>query len=168
MNVRNLINALFSEHGVVRESAARSLGNIGSKAKDAVPALIELLNDKDPAACFESEEALLKIGAKAVPSLIEVFKNKNICVRAADILGKIGIEAVPALIEALKSQDSDVCCNAEYALAGIAPQARSVAALALAELLKDGRCWIRVRAVCVLKTMNTLEALQELEDYEEV
>lgn len=53
MKVQNLINSLFSKHGVIREAAARALGKIGPEAKAAIPTLVGALKDGDPAVFFE-------------------------------------------------------------------------------------------------------------------
>jgi len=169
MKVQNLINALFSEHGVIREAAARALGNIGPGAKAAVPALVRALKDDEPAVFFESEAALIKIGPQAVSTLAEMLENKHedkaLRMIAVKILGKIGFWALPALIKALAGPESDVRWGAAYALADIAPEAKLPAVLSLVEVLNDDRKWVREYAAWVLETMNTTEARKTLEEY---
>jgi HEAT repeat protein len=48
----------------VRRYAAKALGNIGPKAKEAVPALIEALKDENLDVRYYAQEALNKIQKK--------------------------------------------------------------------------------------------------------
>ncbi len=128
--IQNLVSALLSKDKNVRRQAgealrandsllwwtAEALEKIDSKAKAAVPALIEALKDEDYEVRWRATQALGQIGrdAKAaVPALIEILKDKNVMVRqgAAQALGEIDFKAnraaVPALIEALKKEDND-------------------------------------------------------------
>ena len=81
------------------------MGGIGPAAKDAVPALIKALKDKDFNVRRSAAAAVGKIGPAAkdaVPALIEALKDKDIYVRigAALLLSRIGPaakDAVPAL-----------------------------------------------------------------------
>ena len=84
--------------------AAEVFGLIGERANDAVPALIEVLGEKEVGIRSNAAEALGKIGdAQAVPALIEALSEEVWIVgyTAARALGEIGEPAVPALIEAL-------------------------------------------------------------------
>lgn len=115
---------------------------------------------------------MIKIGPQAVPSLVEAFKNKkddkDFRRRAAEILGEIGLGAVPALIKALEAPDSDVRWDAAYALADIAPEAKTAAVLSLIEVLKDDRKWVCEYAAWLLDTLNTPEARKALEEYKKI
>jgi hypothetical protein len=59
--VRCLIELLKDESAFNRAHAAANLGKLGPKAAEAVPALAELINDKDPNVRKEVFEALVKI-----------------------------------------------------------------------------------------------------------
>jgi HEAT repeat protein len=108
--VAGLSDSLRNELAVLRFHAAVALGNLGRKARLAVPALIHTaLWDEDLAVRVEAAVSLWKIersGPLAIPVLIEALEadNEMICWMAADALGQIGPEAreaVPALRQAL-------------------------------------------------------------------
>ncbi len=90
-----------------QDTAADALGRIGV---DAVPRLIEALNDRDPQVRAYSARALAVVGplaAPAVPHLQRLLKDSDEDVRrnAARALGQIGAaakDAIPDLIEVLR------------------------------------------------------------------
>ncbi|MBN3896319.1 MAG: HEAT repeat domain-containing protein [Nostoc sp. NOS(2021)] len=59
--VDNLIAALKNPSVDVRRTAASALGNLGSQAKSAVPALTEALKDSDPGVRQNADSALKRI-----------------------------------------------------------------------------------------------------------
>jgi HEAT repeat protein len=114
--VPGLIVRLKSTEWATRGSAAGALGDLGSDAVDAVPALIEALN-RDPhnTVRFGAAAALGKVGpaAKAaVPDLIKALREDTgggVQREAAAALGLIGDPgALPFLKEALDNTDIDV------------------------------------------------------------
>ena len=77
--------------------------------------------------------ALGQIGPPAIPALVELLKDKDPAVRfaAAEGLGKIGPQAkiaVPALLPLLKDEDGIVRQFTEKALKGMGPEARAAVA----------------------------------------
>jgi HEAT repeat protein len=144
VEVRREIKALASENLEERRKAGVALGNMGYRAKAAVPPLIETLKDKDAVVRRNAASALGKIGrgVKAVvPALTEALADKGPGVRgaAAEALGWVGPEAkaaVPALTEALKDKYVFVRGDAALALARIGSEAKA-AVPALIETLKD-------------------------------
>lgn len=100
----------------VREESAESLGLLARFANEAqlklaTAALVRALGDKDRSVKRNAFEALEKLGAKAVPALIEAVEGQAppVQTRAIDILGEIGKEAVsaiPTLKAALQNQAS--------------------------------------------------------------
>ncbi len=58
----------------LRLEATRALGNIGPEAREAVSFLVEVLHDRDEAVRIGASIALSKIGADAVPALVEALK----------------------------------------------------------------------------------------------
>jgi serine/threonine-protein kinase len=72
------IDALKHTNSVVRAEAARALGDLGPDAKNAVPALIAVLDDPDIDVRAGAIHALERIGsgaAKAIPPLIRLSKS---------------------------------------------------------------------------------------------
>jgi HEAT repeat protein len=108
----------------VRRFAASTLRRIGPESKEAVAALIAVLQDRSEEVRISAAIALLHIAPEAkdiVPTLITAFKNQAAKVRsaAAAALEKLGPgarEAVPALITALQDPNKDVRIAAPYAL----------------------------------------------------
>ncbi|AFZ22074.1 HEAT repeat domain-containing protein [Allocoleopsis franciscana] len=105
--------------GIVRSWAILALADTGV---EAIPDLIQALNDREPFAFFHSEErALRKIGKDAVPALIADLQSQESRTRsrAAYALMQIGKDAqsaVPALITALQDENSDVRFSAAIAI----------------------------------------------------
>ena len=79
----------------VRVYAAAVLRRAGTKARDAVPPLIEVLADHDIVVRGQAAFALAAIGGPAVPQLVETLKSPSIDARRLSViaLGKIGQEA---------------------------------------------------------------------------
>jgi hypothetical protein len=109
--VPRFMEALRDELPFVRANAAQALGQLGTEAKEAVPALTTAaLRDTDFRVRLEAAVALWRIDKRAVralPVLIEALKADDESQRwiAGDCLGEMGPEArpaVPALVEALR------------------------------------------------------------------
>src|SRR5439155_27109601 len=122
---------LKSKDENLRGHAATVLAAIGPPAKAAVPALAETLREKKTSTVpSNASRALGKIGAPAVPKLIEALKDKQAHVRelAASALKDIGPPArpaVPALIVIAKEQKALMArLFAIDALGRIGPEAR--------------------------------------------
>ena len=77
----------------VRQAAAVALGGIGPEAKTAVPALTDLLNDKERAVRHAAASALGNVGPEAktaIPALTELLKEQGVIREtAAEALTKI-------------------------------------------------------------------------------
>jgi HEAT repeat protein len=126
------------------DKAAVALGELGPKAKDAIPALIEWLKKRQGAGDALADNcalALGKIGADAVPPLIELLKDKKAMVawphaaNALKVMGPTGRAAVPALVEVVKgSTDPLSPCLAMDALAAMGPSAKGAVPALIAVL----------------------------------
>jgi HEAT repeat protein len=136
-----------------RISAAERLAAIGPEAQGAVPSLIQALGRRNPV--FSADEdvpgkaagALSRIGAVAVPALVQALKDEDSLVRAgaADALGRIGsraASAVPALVEALRDERMIVRASAAMALKRMGPAA-AFAVPALTRALRDDYSLVR-------------------------
>src|SRR5205807_6062275 len=101
-DVRDLVAKLGNTDSDVRRAAAKELGELGSEAKPAVPALIKALNDRDLFVRRFAAEALGNIGPDArlaIPKLVKATSDsrKEMALASVDALGKMGPEAVDAL-----------------------------------------------------------------------
>ena len=102
-SVESLINLLYSEKPILRETACYVLGEIGSV--DAVEPLIERLNDEDYDVRFSAGEALNKIETNPeIESMIAAFENEDLNITAKYYVyyilrGEPGTESI--LIKAL-------------------------------------------------------------------
>lgn len=128
------------------ESETVSLQNAYRLDERAIPALIELLADKQDTVRYNAGYALNAIGPPAVPALIEACGDRREILRAqaVDTLGDIGVAAAaagPALIELLSDEADTVRRNAADAL-GVIGNDPAIAS-ALAPSLADTDEWIR-------------------------
>lgn len=124
-----LVEALHASEWWVRASAADILGNIGSPAQTATPALAATLAHDDSA-----------------------WVRRN-AAEALGTLGPLAQTATPALVQALQDQDERVRHNAALALARIGPAAKA-AVSALQQALADENLYVRCNAAIALERLN--------------
>ncbi len=127
-----LVQALKSKDRNVQRAAADTIDTIGSPARKAMPALVEVVDKEDthPEVRKFVVRAMLTINgqgefrkepAKAVPALLEMLRDRNpttrwgICQTLAAI-GPEAREAIPGLTGALKDESLSVRNAAEYAI----------------------------------------------------
>jgi HEAT repeat protein len=132
----------------VRRSACEGLGAIGPPAAPAAPALIQVLIECDPPLRDDAAEALGKIGADAVPLLLEKLPSDARAERAVFLaLERMGPAAAPAIpVLSTAAKDGDRCDAASPALGSIGPQAVP----ALLEALESPDWRVRWRAALAL------------------
>jgi HEAT repeat protein len=98
------IESLRDRCFVMRCTAARALGGMGTAAEEAVPALLTLLADAEAGVRTEAIEALAAIGTPArdaVPALVGALNDPNSFVRRAAVQALKQIEpAVPTSLRA--------------------------------------------------------------------
>jgi HEAT repeat protein len=150
------LDALKNESPMVRQFAAEQIGKLGADAKEAAPALMITLRDKDKAVRGASADALEKIGKGVVPALREQIKDKDPELRAQAIetLGEVGPrakDALPDIKGALNDQSPKVRLQAAKAIRKIGDT--QAAAAEFIKLLGDPD--INVRKI-------TAAALEEL------
>ena len=175
--VERLIRELQDSDSDIRSIAAVTLGEIGPEAKDAIPALIQLLQDQDAEGFARANAALAlgQIGERtedAMSVLIQALRDQDKYVRrdAAGALEEIGSpraikaakdryrmvvtlgwigaeDEIPALIQALQNEDKDVRVNAVVTLGQI--ESEDVVSV-LMEALQDQDEWVRVNAAWTL------------------
>lgn len=83
-----------------REAAIRAIGRLGPAAKEAVPRLAELLDDRDSRVRIAAAEALGQIGAPAalaaIPKLREVLRDPLVATAARRSLDQLGVKETTA------------------------------------------------------------------------
>jgi hypothetical protein len=107
-----LIEALRDGLPEVRRGAAEAIGELRSRARDAVGALIQAQHDPDPGVLVQVARSLWRVDRRdriAVPILIRVLGDSDEVIRwqAAEALADIGpaaADAIPALRRALDGQ----------------------------------------------------------------
>lgn len=109
-DIQALIKQLKDKDAFVRLRAAKTLGQMGEKAKEAVPALKEALADPDEDVQAFAKRALELIGPDAqldpkVSALIKDLRNKDVAKRVAALvsLGKMGKAAKAADVAIVES-----------------------------------------------------------------
>ncbi len=102
-NLPELIERLGNEESVVRFWAATGCAILGTKAKPAVPVLLNMLNDESADVSIAAAEALcsLEETANAIPVLSKHLRNENlkIALHAANVLDALGEKTSPALTD---------------------------------------------------------------------
>jgi len=133
-SIEVLLEKLNTPDDSQREKVLLEIASRGPAAKVALPALINLLTDKNPfirRRAVEVMRSMPKELGPAIPYLIKALSDSFSWVRsgAASTLQTIGPPtanpAIPALITALKDEDDSVQNSAAYALASIGPAAKS-------------------------------------------
>jgi HEAT repeat protein len=135
--VEPMIECLASKNWILRMHAVKALGQ--STDERVVQALIPLLMDPVKAVRVDTTEALARLGAAALTSLLAALNGDEWILRlhACEALGKIGSEeAVPPLCELmLNDRDAAVRQDAAKALGGIgSPHALEPLSAALQDL----------------------------------
>lgn len=141
-----LLKALRSSDDRVYTRASRTLGEMGARANDAIPDLVEMMGDRVSRLRSNAVKTLGYMGIEstdAIQSMAELLADKEPAVRrvAAEALGMLGRPAVAALkqlIAALDDDDQRVRRSAAEALGNIGPDA-SPALPKLRELLESTR-----------------------------
>jgi len=101
----------------VRVAAALALWQVDQSSTSAIDSLIQLLKEnQDQKVRFNATQALIKIGADAVPPLIEALRNPLTQVESQKTLVLIGPPAIPSLIEGFKDRGGRVGYSSGAAL----------------------------------------------------
>ena len=142
-----------------RANVAKALAKFGSKAKVAVPALIDMLDDPNEYVRINSAAALLVIdptNKQAAPVLVEgIEKSKNLHLQrvAAYKLDKFGSPSVPDLIKLATHDNAGVRRIAIYGLHRIGPAAKAAIPI-LTKALTDENQDVRQAAKKALSTVK--------------
>ncbi len=115
--IRRLVSALEDESDEIRQCAA--LGLCLHPHPESVSPLIRALSSPDSMTAKLASNALIVIGAQAIPSLIEVLRSGTPSARleATRALAEIGDpRAIPALMQVLQADSAISTYWAEYGL----------------------------------------------------
>lgn len=120
---------LKHENPAIRNASASTLGKIGPDAADAVPALIEALDDEYSQVKWTAVKSIGMIGPaaiEAIPGLIEKLKINNWMLNhnVAIALARIGDASVPFLIEVLETGDDNAMSWAMESIREMGPAAK--------------------------------------------
>ncbi len=125
IDVASTVAALKADDPNVRMKAANTLGFMRTDAAEAIPALVDALEDSYEPVRRNAIYALGAIGKPTVEPLVDTLDSEkeafemepilHIC-DPAHGLAAIGASAVPALITALKDERENVRASAAYAL----------------------------------------------------
>lgn len=168
-----LLEALNADEPGAVLAAVESLGWVGPRRKEALPALIKLLKSKDENIRCRTTRALNDLGKDAkpaLPALLDALKDKEYRgphASIAMILGQFGPqakEAVPALVELLQSRDEEDRLCAATAIGKIRSGAKE-AVPALIEVLNSEEASVRTAAAYALGNFgpSAKEAIPALE-----
>jgi HEAT repeat protein len=148
-----LVNSLAEPDWRVRARAAQVLAHVSSDSgiEQTVGPLAHAMTDKDPIVRYYAAEALIGIGAKAVPALITVMRSPREIDRSrvSRVLWRIGAPAVEPLIAIAQDRTAtpEVRAGAAHTL-GIIADPRAINALVA--LLKDGSPFVRQQSAYAL------------------
>jgi hypothetical protein len=130
-SIPDLIARLSDSDANVREAAVFALRYVGEdsdRAVDAIPALAQLLKDRDGMVRRSASYSLIQFKAASVPSVIELTKcpdavTRELAVKVLRYIGPDASDAVPALVERLRDKEAAVREAAELALRDIVARA---------------------------------------------
>jgi HEAT repeat protein len=170
-----------------RERAMKVLGKVGPEAAPAVPALVDLLKDRDAKVRTESLFTLAAIGPKASAAIGPATAaladtDRDVMLTAGYFLDKMGSEAkaaAPALRKLLESKDELVQITGVHALLAVDPANPDNAKMAVPVMtaaLKNPLAFIRGEAAMTLGDLGkaaagalpALEAIQQKDENSEV
>lgn len=163
----------------LRHTAVLALAEIGPDAKEAVPALVELLGSDDEELKRDAQYALGEIGPaskQAVPELVKSLESENdeLVTSACFALGKIGPDAAEA-VSAIKEHCADAAGVHQlvgiWALLQIEPDNAETVEMAIPLLtaaLESDKPLVRYEAASALgrigpQAASATEALKKLE-----
>jgi HEAT repeat protein len=165
--VNGLLKSLKHSNAEIRWSAAVALESFVAEAESTIPILTQALSDVDLDTQVAATRTLGRIGAAAIPGLLQALDKpeKHVRREAVWALARIGSAAktaVSALTCALQDSDLRVRLGAAQALGAIGPDA-GAAVSALVECLKDSNlifCRLAAKALVRIGPA-ALDALQE-------
>jgi HEAT repeat protein len=137
---------------------------LGQSKQDAIPELIRRLDDPNRDVSDRAADALIKLGEKAVPALIDEMKRPAEEKRGlwvTWVLGEIGSSSVVPLTRELENSNVHVRSSAIDGLMRIGTPAKT-AVPAIARLLKDPNQYVRSDAAHALGELRDERAIENL------
>ncbi len=163
--IEKLIAALNDPETPVVMSAMRRLGNYGTAAKKALPALSAFLRNGNPEVANQAARSLAQIGVASMPELLKGLKDpvRPVRERSLAALGLIGPEAriaLPLVLSNLRSPAPEMRVLAAYALGEMGVEA-GFGVKELGAALRDKNARVRAQASEALGLLGSA-ALPEL------
>jgi HEAT repeat protein len=144
-----------------RTRSIHAIADLGAGATPAISALIAVMEDEDEEITGWADEALTRIGAPAIPALINAMNGYDeydtMPWLVAGVLSGMGAPAVSALVDALLEPNDVMRQSAALAL-GNMPDAAATAVPALVEALQDQNDIVRRSVVQALGNMGEAAA----------
>jgi HEAT repeat protein len=150
------IKGLHSNDPERRMRSVVAIGELGADAAEAIPDLIETLDDPDVKTTSEAASALAKMGpSKVLPTLVKALADKRPKVRAGAVsslseLRGSAASAYPALLKLRSDESAEVRRSLLPALVFINPDGEEVVPSLLAGL-EDSAKEVRDEAVAMLR-----------------
>jgi S1-C subfamily serine protease/HEAT repeat protein len=179
-NVSGLVETLKSTDAAKRAKAAETLGEMGEKARAAIPSLVKLLTDSDEFVRRMANNALAKIGKPGrndLPMVQQMLRDTEVEKKrwAAETLEKMGNDARPAMTDMISIMNLEKDGLVRQPLARAAGKfgrdAKDLAKGPLEEMLKDEDRDNRLAACEGLASLygatSDLESLKKLLKHED-
>jgi HEAT repeat protein len=124
----HLVEQLKNKDAFVRVAAARGLAALQLPPDITLPIFEKALEGADETTIQHALDALVQLGAPAVPRLVAALKQEKLRPLIAEVLGRMGPVAAPAtgaLAALINDADEPTARAAIVALAGIGPGAKA-------------------------------------------
>jgi HEAT repeat protein len=161
-----LIDLLKDPYWPSRSAAAKALNKLGEKAVDATPHIIQCFKERYSYLELYSEltDALVAIGEKAVPQLIQALRDDNKQVRGEAMLTlhRIGEKAIPYLIQVLKDPEENV--HVRYGVSIVLADIGEKAVPQLIQALRNEQRFVRAASAHALGQIGMQEAFYPLQE----
>ncbi len=161
--VPELIKVVDGIHDGERQQALSILKNIGPEATEAVPILIQTLDDKQYLRdrAIETLQAIGPGAKDAIPALLHVLAEGNTTSNAEQALAAIGHDAIAPLIKSLNEKNPDCrrLCTAALGLVALEPRTKAADTSeliipAIAKMLTDNNFEVEREACLALEKIG--------------